>query len=67
MYIDTFGLSLGVYVDFVSPTLLTNGRIASFSGPVAQLVRAPAWHAGGQGFESPSVHPESLTSLQPAH
>lgn len=26
------------------------------NGPVAQLARAPAWHAGGQGFKSPSVH-----------
>ncbi len=25
-------------------------------GAVAQLARAPAWHAGGQGFESPQLH-----------
>jgi hypothetical protein len=27
-----------------------------FEGAVAQLGRAPAWHAGGQGFESPQLH-----------
>ena len=27
-----------------------------FYGAVAQLARAPAWHAGGRGFESPHVH-----------
>ena len=25
-------------------------------GPIAQLVRVPAWHAGGRGFESLWVH-----------
>jgi hypothetical protein len=25
-------------------------------GPIAQLARALAWHARGQGFESPWVH-----------
>src|SRR3712207_8971609 len=25
-------------------------------GPVAQPGRAPAWHAGSQGFKSPQVH-----------
>jgi prevent-host-death family protein len=30
-----------------------------FSGAVAQLGRAPAWHAGGQGFESPQLHAPS--------
>ena len=31
-------------------------------GAVAQLDRAPAWQAGGQGFESPQLHspPEAL-------
>lgn len=33
-------------------------------GPVAQLARAPAWHAGGQGFEPPSVHTASTTINQ---
>ncbi len=28
-------------------------------GPVAQPGRAPAWHAGSQGFKSPQVHPPS--------
>ncbi len=28
----------------------------SFSGAVAQLERAPAWHAGGHGFESRQLH-----------
>ncbi len=27
-----------------------------FEGAVAQLGRAPAWHAGGQGFKSPQLH-----------
>ncbi len=27
-----------------------------FLGPVAQLARAPALHAGGQEFDSPRVH-----------
>ena len=27
-----------------------------FEGAVAQLARAPAWHAGGRGFESPQLH-----------
>ena len=29
-----------------------------FEGAVAQLARAPAWHAGGRGFESPQLHSE---------
>jgi hypothetical protein len=29
-----------------------------FDGAVAQLARAPAWHAGGRGFESPQLHSE---------
>ena len=28
-------------------------------GAVAQLEVAPAWHAGGQGFESPQLHSEA--------
>lgn len=28
----------------------------SLDGVVAQLARAPALHAGGQGFESPRLH-----------
>ena len=31
-------------------------------GPVAQLARAPALHAGGQEFESPQVHQEKIPS-----
>jgi prevent-host-death family protein len=27
-----------------------------FAGAVAQLERAPGWHPGGQGFESPQLH-----------
>jgi prevent-host-death family protein len=53
----------------VTPT--KNGQRASlnhavdfeFAGAVAQLDRAPAWQAGGQGFESPQLHstpPETL-------
>ena len=46
----------------VAPT--KNGQIASInwavkyelSGAVAQLGRAPAWHAGGRGFESHQLH-----------
>jgi antitoxin (DNA-binding transcriptional repressor) of toxin-antitoxin stability system len=30
-----------------------------FEGAVAQLGRAPAWHAGGQGFKSPQLHSSS--------
>lgn len=36
-----------------------------FEGAVAQLVRAPPWHGGGQGFESPQLHsnpPQSIGS-----
>lgn len=51
------GLSLRV-----APT--QNGQIASINwaedflleGAVAQLGRAPAWHAGGRGFESHQLH-----------
>ncbi len=32
-----------------------------FRGAVAQLARAPAWHAGGRGFESPSSTPSLPT------
>ena len=53
----------------VTPT--KNGQRASLNhavdfelaGAVAQLDRAPAWQAGGQGFESPQLHsapPETL-------
>lgn len=31
-------------------------KILCVFGPIAQLARAPAWHAGGQGFDPPSVH-----------
>ena len=34
-----------------------------FDGAVAQLARAPAWHAGGQGFESPQLHLEPAMSI----
>ena len=27
-----------------------------FDGAVAQLARAPEWHSGGRGFESPQLH-----------
>lgn len=27
-----------------------------FEGAVAQLARAPEWHSGGRGFESPQLH-----------
>jgi PD-(D/E)XK endonuclease len=29
-----------------------------FDGAVAQLARAPEWHSGGRGFESPQLHSE---------
>ena len=29
-------------------------KVHTFNGPVAQLVRAPPCHGGGQGFEPPS-------------
>jgi antitoxin (DNA-binding transcriptional repressor) of toxin-antitoxin stability system len=31
----------------------------TFAGAVAQLARAPRWQRGGQGFESPQLHPNS--------
>jgi hypothetical protein len=34
-----------------------------FEGAVAQLVRASAWHAEGQGFESPQLHSEPPRSI----
>lgn len=34
-----------------------------FDGAVAQLARAPAWHAGGRGFESPQLHSEPPLSI----
>ena len=42
---DSFNIAI------ISPQLL---------GPVAQLVRAPALQAGGQGFESLQVHQEKF-------
>ena len=33
------------------------------AGAVAQLDRAPAWQAGGQGFESPQLHSASPETL----
>ncbi len=30
--------------------------LPSLFGGVAQLARAPAWHAGGRGFESHPLH-----------
>jgi prevent-host-death family protein len=35
-----------------------------FAGAVAQLDRAPAWQAGGQGFESPQLHSSPPDALQ---
>ena len=32
-------------------------------GPVAQLARASALHAEGQGFESPRVHHNELVAI----
>jgi hypothetical protein len=34
-----------------------------FDGAVAQLARAPAWHAGGRGFESPQLHSNPPMSI----
>jgi hypothetical protein len=34
-----------------------------FDGAVAQLARAPAWHAGGRGFESPQLHSEPPVTI----
>jgi hypothetical protein len=34
-----------------------------FDGAVAQLARAPAWHAGGRGFESPQLHSNPPVSI----
>ena len=34
------------------PDVVGSSPTAPVSGPVAQLVRAPACHAGGRGFES---------------
>jgi prevent-host-death family protein len=43
----------------------------AFAGAVAQLERAPAWHAGGRRFESGQLHspesPESSTETVGAH
>ena len=47
-----------------------NGQVAGlhsaleyeFDGAVAQLARAPAWHAGGREFESPQLHQSEATS-----
>ncbi len=30
------------------------------SGVVAQFGRAPAWHAGGQGFNPPQLHHKNI-------
>lgn len=32
------------------------GKFVDQAGDVAQLARALAWHARGQGFESPYLH-----------
>jgi hypothetical protein len=34
-----------------------------FDGAVAQLARAPEWHSGGRGFESPQLHSEPPMSI----
>lgn len=36
---------------------LQESYICKRIGDVAQLARALAWHARGQGFESPYLHP----------
>jgi hypothetical protein len=36
-----------------------------FEGAVAQLARAPAWHAGGRGFESLQLHSSEAVSEEP--
>jgi prevent-host-death family protein len=33
-----------------------------FGGAVAQLARAPEWHSGGRGFESPQLHSQPRNS-----
>jgi hypothetical protein len=38
----------------------------SYLGGVAQLARALAWHARGQGFNSPHLH-ESFLNDKPIH
>ena len=37
-------------------------RAKALRGPVAQLARAPALQAGGQGFKSPQVHQSLFTA-----
>ncbi len=34
-----------------------------FEGAVAQLARAPEWHSGGRGFESPQLHSSEEDSI----
>lgn len=34
----------------------TQGYCVWITGAVAQLARAPAWHAGGRGFKSHQLH-----------
>jgi hypothetical protein len=34
-----------------------------FDGAVAQLARAPEWHSGGRGFESPQLHSNPPVSI----
>ena len=38
-----------------SPQVNLNGHRPLY-GPLAHLARAPALHAGGEGFDSPRVH-----------
>ena len=44
----------------VQSVKMTASSLEVITGPVAQLARASALHAEGQGFESPRVH-SSLT------
>ena len=37
----------------------------AFEGAVAQLARAPEWHSGGRGFESPQLHSSQERSHEP--
>lgn len=42
---------------------MATGKVTA-DGPVAQPGRAPAWHAGSQGFKSPQVHqPEAIAYM----
>ena len=47
-----YDVILALLIRYMSPRM----GLFVFNGVVAQFGRAPAWHAGGQGFNPPQLH-----------